>query len=223
VEGHIAPEEREREAQRRARLVEHEDGRQALGHDLRPVLVLEAGAVDALVEVALPVEQADADHRQREVARLLQDVARERAETTRVDRQRRMDPELRADEDDGPVDARDGRLGPGAVLLEHALEAGDALQRRPVPRGQLRGVRREVGQLAHRVLGVDHPRVGVERAEERRAVRIPGPAVVERDPRERRELGRQSPGELRGPLVGFPRARERRDIHDPGGAHGRST
>ena len=51
-------------------------------------------------------------------------------------------------------------------------------------------------------------------------VRVPRPAVVERDPRERRELRRQPPRELGGALVRLPRARERCDVDDPGRAHG---
>ena len=39
---------------------------QALGVGVEPVLMLEAGDVDALVEVAGAVHQADADHRQRQ-------------------------------------------------------------------------------------------------------------------------------------------------------------
>jgi hypothetical protein len=134
-----------------------------------------------------------------------------------------MDAELRADEHDRLVDARHGRLGPGAVLLEHALEARDALERRRVPGREVRGVRRQVGELPHRVLGVDDPRVRVERAEQRGPVGVPRPAVVERDPGERRQLGRQPPGELGSAFVRLPRPGQCRDVHDPRRAHSGST
>ena len=58
------------------------------GSVVDPVLVLPAGGVDALAEVALAVQQADGDERQRAVGGLLEDVAGERAEAAGVDRQR---------------------------------------------------------------------------------------------------------------------------------------
>ena len=220
VERDVAPEELEGQRERRPVRVEHVNGGQPLGHDLRPVLVLQPGAVDALLEVPLAVEQPDADHGQREVARRLEDVTGERAQPARVDRQRRVDAELGADEDDRAVEALDRRLGPVSVLLEHPREPRDPLERRPVRGRDLGRVRREVGELAYRVSRVDLPRVRVERAEELGPVGIPGPAVVERDPRERRELGRKPQRELGGPLVGLPCAGKRRDVHDPSRAHG---
>ena len=63
VERDLAAEERERQPERRAVGARHLHGRQVLGDDLRPVLVLEPAPVDALLEVALAVEEADADHR----------------------------------------------------------------------------------------------------------------------------------------------------------------
>ena len=224
VERDLAAEEGERERERAAAVVAHLNGREPLGHDLRPVLVLQPRPVDALLEVPLAVEQPDPDHRQREVARCLEDVARERAEPARVDRQRRVHAELGADED------RPGRRGPSIGVSGRArsssstlCEAGDPLERRAVRGGHLRQVRRQVGELAHRVAGMELPGVRVERAEELRPVRVPRPAVVERDPRERRELRRQPPCELGGALVRLLRSRQRRDVHDPRRAHGAPT
>ena len=80
--------------------------RQALRIVLDPVLLLPAVQVEPLPEVAAPVEEADRDQRQRLVARLLEDVAGEHAEPARVDRQRRVDAVLGAEERDRPVDPR---------------------------------------------------------------------------------------------------------------------
>ncbi len=134
-----------------------------------------------------------------------------------------MHAELGADEADGAAEALDRRLGACAVLLQHALEAGDPLERRAMGCRDLRQVWRQVGQLSHRVSGVKLPGVRVEGAEELRSVRVPRPAVVERDSRERRELRRQPPRELGGALVRLLRSRHGRDVHDPRRAHGGST
>ena len=221
VERDLAAEERERQPEGRAVGARHLDGRQVLGDDLRPVLVLEPAAVDALLEVPLAVQEPDADHRDAEVARLLEDVAGERAQATRVDGQRRMDPELGADEDDRPVDAVHRPLGTRAILLEDARQTLDALPRRRVARRGVGGVRREVLELAHRVPAVDLPGMRVERPEQLRPVRVPRPAVVERDPGQRRQLRGEPPGEPRGALVRLAGARQGCDVDDPCGAHGR--
>ena len=199
---------------------EHLDGRQVLGDDLRPVLVLEARAVDALLEVALPVEETHADDGQSEVARLLEDVPCERAETTRVDRQGRVDAELRADEGDRPVEALDLGVRPGAIVLEQPREPLDALADRAVATGGLERVRREVLELSHRIAAVQLPRERVERAKELGAVGIPGPAIVERDPGERRELGRKPRRDVGGPQVCLASAGEGGDVDETRRAHG---
>jgi hypothetical protein len=183
--------------------------------------VLEPGAVDALLEVTLPVEETDADHRQRTVARRLEDVPGQHPEPARVDRQRAVDPELRADEHDGPVEALDPRLGARPILLEDLREARDSLAGRRVGDRARRRVRRDVRERADGVRDVDLPRVRIERAEKLVPVRVPGPAVVERDPCERRELGGQPQRELRGALVRFPRPGEGREVDESGRAHGR--
>ena len=220
VEGDLAAEERERQPERRAVGPRHLHRGQVLGDDLRPVLVLEAVPVDALLEVALPVEEADADHRDGEVACLLEDVTRECAEAARVDGQRGVDPELGAHEHDRPLEAVDRSLGPHPVLLEDAREALDPVACRRVAGKAVRRVRGEVPELAHGVAAVDLPGVRVERAEELGPVRIPRPAVVEGDAGERRQLRRQAPREAGGALVGLPGSRERGDVDQAGRAHG---
>ena len=223
VERDLALEEREREPERGAVGARHLDGRQVLRDDLGPVLVLEPGAIDPLLEVALSVEQPDADHGHGEVARLLEDVARERAEPSGVDGQRGVDAELGADEDDRPAEPVDRRLGACPVLLENSRQPRDPLADRLVSCGCLGCVRREILELANRVPAVDLPGVRVERAEERGPVRIPRPAIVERYPGERRQLGGQAPRELCRALVRLARAGQRGDVDHAGRAHGSSS
>ena len=110
--------------------------------------MLEARAVDALLEVALPVEEPDADDGQREIARLLEDVPCERAESPRVDRQGRVDAELRADERNRARRGLDRRVRPGTVVLEDSREPLDALADRAVAAGGLERVRREILELS---------------------------------------------------------------------------
>ena len=82
------------------------------GHAVRvgvdPVLVLPAGGVDALAEVAVAVHEPDGDQRQRPVGGLLEDVAGEHAEAARVDGQRAVDRVLRAEERDRALGADAG-------------------------------------------------------------------------------------------------------------------
>ena len=76
--------DRERSAVRSA----DERRRQAVGVGVDPVFVLQAGAVEALAEVALSIEQADPDERKCIVGGLFEEVPGERSETSGVDRQR---------------------------------------------------------------------------------------------------------------------------------------
>ena len=191
-----------------------------LGDDLRPVLVLEARPVDALLEVALPVEEPDADDGQREIARLLEDVPRERAQSPRVDRQRGVDAELCADERNRAVECLDRRVRPGTVALDDLREALHALAERAVAAGGLECVRGEILELSDRVAAVELPRERIERAEELGAVGIPRPPVVERDPGERGELGREPRRDVGGPQVRLAGAGEGGDVDETRRAHG---
>ena len=59
--------------------------------------VLAALGIDRLLKITLPIQQADADERNAHVARGLAAVAREDAESARVDRQAFVEAELRAE------------------------------------------------------------------------------------------------------------------------------
>ena len=74
-----------------------ERGGEPLGVGVDPVLVLPAAGIDPLAEVALAVHEADRGERERAVGRLLEDVARERAEPAGVHRERAVHAELRAE------------------------------------------------------------------------------------------------------------------------------
>ena len=127
--------------QRRAVVAGHERGGQPLGIGVDPVLVLPAAGVDALAEVALPVHQTDGDERQRPVGRLLEDVARERAEAAGVDGQRAVDAELRAEVGDRVLGARRAGAGPLEVVAHGGLDRGDPLEQRAVARGAVERLR----------------------------------------------------------------------------------
>ncbi len=75
--------------------------RQLVGVEQRVVLLLPAVAGQGLAEVAVPVEQADADERDAEVGGGLEVVAGEDAEAARVLRQGGGDAELRGEVGDG--------------------------------------------------------------------------------------------------------------------------
>ena len=173
-----------------------EGGGRALGIGVDPVLVLPAAGVDALAEVALAVEQADGDERQRPVRGLLQDVAGERPEAAGVDGQRAVHAVLGAEEGRGAVGRR-GRVGGRAreVGLHRRLDGGDPLEQRGVARGALQRLGRRFLEQAHGVLPAALPAVRADVPEHLRAVGRPGPAVVVGEAREGgqglRDAGRQ--------------------------------
>ena len=119
---------------RRGDLLEPE--RQPRGVVLGIALCLPVGLVELLAEVALAVEEADADEWHAEIGRRLQVIARQHAEAARVDRQALVEPELAGEVRDAePVillapfpPGRASRLG--LRRREHALEAFDVLRRR---------------------------------------------------------------------------------------------
>ena len=82
---------------------------------------------DLLVEVAVPVEKADADERNAEIGGRLEVVAREHAEAARVDRQPLVEPELEREVGDeqvvGKIHARQAsrvRLREATAILRRA-------------------------------------------------------------------------------------------------------
>src|SRR5581483_10490447 len=76
-------------------------------------------ALDALAEVALWVEEADADEGDAQIAGLFAVVAGKNAQAARVDRQRLMQPELGAKVRDGVVDVLRVRAAEPRLLRAH--------------------------------------------------------------------------------------------------------
>ena len=90
-------------------------------HVLRDLLAV---AVDALIEIALPVQQSDRDERQPEVARGLAVVAGEHAEAARVDREALVQAEFGAEVRDQVVRGEIGELR-RARRAQIRVERGD--------------------------------------------------------------------------------------------------
>ena len=76
--------------------------RQQAAVDVEVVLVLPAVEIEALLEVALVVVEADADERDAEIRRALDVIAGQNAEAAGVDRQRLVEAELGGEVRDRP-------------------------------------------------------------------------------------------------------------------------
>ena len=184
--------------------------RQTVGVQDRIGLLLPALTGELLPEVAVLVEQADADQRYAEVAGRLEVVAGEDAETTGVLRQHRGDAVLR-----GEVGDRLRRLGTG-LLLEPAV-AGEVLLEVRV--GQLEAAQEALvrGQLlepggGHRTQGLD--RVTTARDPD---LRVDGGEDVLR-------LGMPRPAQVRGQVAQQTQGlrQDRADGESSDGSHGRT-
>ena len=155
--------------------------RQAVGVEDRVALLLPAVAGQGLAEVAVPVEQADADDRDAEVAGGLEVVAGEDAEAAGVLRQDRGDAELR-----GEVGDRAGRVGQatGTSGRRSCTSAGrprqlaEAPQEGLVVRELLQALGAHGAEQTDRVVAGRLPGVGVDGGEEVLGLGVPGPAQV---------------------------------------------
>src|SRR4029079_11763403 len=127
-------------------------------------------------EVALAVHEADRDQREREGRRLLEDVAGERAEAARVDRELAVPSECGAEVRDRVL-RRGGTLGVRAaeILRDGALERGDALEQRMVARGAVQGFLFGFLEQPDGVLAAAVPAVRIDRAVDVVAAGRPGP------------------------------------------------
>ncbi|MBS1173490.1 MAG: hypothetical protein H6R12_2320 [Proteobacteria bacterium] len=167
-----------------------------------PVLVLPAGGVHALVEIALPVEQPDADHRQGAIRGFLEDVAGEHAQPPRVDGQATVQSELGAEEGDRAL-RRGGHVQPRRprqILFQVVAQGFHARHEVQVHRRPVQRILRRLLQKAHRILPAQAPAMAVDIAEHLFAVRVPDPAEVVGHPRQRRQPRRNMAGQyLRRP------------------------
>ena len=92
-------------------------------------------AIEPLTEIALVVEQADADERDAEIRRALQMIARENPQTARVDRHRFVQPELGREIRDRPRAEHAGVTGAPRVLrVQVLLQAAIGMIDPPVQR-----------------------------------------------------------------------------------------
>ena len=155
--------------------------RQPVGVEDRVGLLLPALAAQRLLEVAVPVEQPDADDRHAEVAGGLEVVAGEDAEAAGVLRQHRGDAEL------GREVADRGRPVLHPVLVPAVL--GEVRRQVALGGAELLAERRVGGQLVEpgladgteqldRVAAGGLPQVGVDRGEDVLGRRVPGPPQV---------------------------------------------
>ena len=164
--------------------------------EVRLGVLLVAIGVDLLAEVATPVEEADADERQRGVRRGLAVVAGQDAEAARVDLHRLVDAVLGAEVGDRAGQrAIRARSVPGVRAVAHVavelVEDAAGVDHEVLVGGQLRPARLVgVAEDGDRV-AVPRPGARVDAAEERLRPRAPGPPQVVGQVAEPREVGRQ--------------------------------
>ncbi len=202
---------------RAVRLVQ-ERQRQPVRVEHRVALLLPALPRQGLLEVAVPVQQADAHDRHPEVAGRLQVVAREDAQAAGVLRQHRRDPELRGEVGDRgrPRRLRRRRARPlvPPLLCQVRRQAGPHLRDPPyvvVVGGQLRpAVRGHLAQQPDRVVPHRLPLLGVDLREQLLGRRMPRPAQVGRELPQRGErvgqdgADREPPDRTHGSTVTNP-------------------
>ena len=170
----------------------HQGGGEAVGVGLHPVLRLPPGGVHLLVEDALAVKHADADHGDAPVRRRFEDVARQDAKAARVGGQGSMDPVFGTQEGHGPV-GRPGRRVFGQVGLDLPPKPAGPLDQGLVRLRPGQGARGCLLEQPDRVLPAHAPPVGVDGLEDFAVARGPGPGVVVGEPGEGGQ-GRRHPG-----------------------------
>ena len=165
-----------------ARIAErlHRHGREIVD---RVALLLPSIGAQVLSEVPLLVEDADADERKPQVARGLEMIAREDAETARVDRQALGDAEFHRKVRDLVIAGRaEGLLMPGAFTGHVAAEPRDHPVEMREERFVLRGLEKPfLGDRAQQQNGVVVgvlPEVAAEPPEQADRLVIPRPAEV---------------------------------------------
>jgi hypothetical protein len=185
-------------AQQGAVVLAHLGDGQLVRVEDRVALLLPPLAGQRLDEVAVPVEQPDADDRHAEVAGGLEVVAGEDAEAAGVLREDGGDAELGREVGDRARQRARGRVGLLVPLLvaQVVLEVGDP----GGERGEEVGVGGQLGepggrhgaQELHGVVPDRVPDTPVDRGEDRPGVGVPAPAQVRRQLLERLERGGQS-------------------------------
>ena len=175
----------DRHHQRLAVRPEHLLDRQQVGVGVEVVFLLPAVGVERLAEVALVVEQADADQGDAQVAGALQVVAGQDPEAPRVDRQALVQPELGREVRDRPrPEARGVDGAPGVVALEVLGQPPEGIVdprvERHLGRTPLELLGRDPLEEVDRVVVGHAPERGIELAEQADDLRLPGPPEVPR-------------------------------------------
>ena len=198
----VAPAQRHGHGQRLATVIDKSGGN-SLGVDLEPVLDLVPRPVHALLEIALTVEETDADHRQRHVGRLLEDVPGEHAEAARIDRQRPVHRELGAEKRHRAAPVWPSRPWTDAPARGRAsrMSSVKPVQQGDISGGALEGRGRRLVEQANRIVVARLPAHRVDHPKDVVAARPPRPSVVVGEARERLEWGRQPSREIRGSAV----------------------
>src|SRR5436305_3905266 len=182
LHAHEPTTQREFDEDRLAVALAYEFEREVSDGDLVVGLLLPAVATQALPEVAVVVEQSDGDERESEVACTLQVVAREYAEAARIERQRVVNAELRAEVCDRVRLSYLARSlgGPSLrarahVRVEGVGDAAHALDVDGVGRHAHQAVLRNLFEEAACVVLANVPDLLVEVAEDGGAVGVPAP------------------------------------------------
>ena len=159
-------------------------------------LLLPAVVVEALAQVALLVEQADADERQAEVAGGLEVVAGQDAQAARVDRQALGQAVLGGEVgDDGPVQRPVGPLEPAGAIGDVGVDLGDDA----IVVGEEAGLVQDLvepilldhAEHEHGVVVGGAPEVVVEATPQVLNVDVPGPDEVVGEVTQTLESGRE--------------------------------
>ena len=145
--------------------------------------LLPAAAVEALAEISLAVEEADADEGNAEVGSAFNMVAGEHAEAAGIDRQRFMDAEFGGEIGDGRGAQHAGvARSPGAVGLQIFLQAAvgvvDAAVQNQFGRAGFELGQREFGEQRNGILIQLAPAERIEIAEKADGVMVPAPPKV---------------------------------------------
>ena len=208
-DGEVPARQRHGHRQRQPVLVLDPAERQAREVVVGVVVLLVAVGIDRLAEVALAIQQPDADRGEGHVARGLHVVAGEHAQAARVDAERFVEAVLRAEVGDRPVE------GVAVPLLEPVVRAVGhvlvELGQGVVVLGEELGVVEEAGPVGRAAddrdrVAVARPGGPVDEAPQAAGARVPRPVQVVRHAAQALEPGRQ-------------RERRRRDRRDADEIH----
>jgi len=171
---------------RRAIGVGQQGDRQFVRVQQRVTLLLPAGGVERLNEVAVVVEQADTDQRHTQVGGRLEMIAGQDSQAARILRQDLGDTELRGEIADSLRSLRVvGRPGlvpalAGEVLGQVVADQFEITDEAAVTRKHVEPFGADLGEHLERIAAGAHPKVGVYCTEDLLSVGMPAPAQITR-------------------------------------------